>query len=126
MLATRFGSDKILFSQDITDQSRVLYYRNVMVRAKTALPFLTFDRDPYLVLADDGTLQWIMDAYTSSDDYPYAQPLDDGTDYMRNSVKLLIDAYNGTLRAYVSAPGDPLIRTWARILPGIFHPLDSM
>jgi uncharacterized protein len=126
VFATRFGSEKILFSGDITGQSRVLYYRNIRQRAIAALPFLRFDRDPYLVLADDGTLQWILDAYTSSDDYPYAQPLDDGTDYMRNSVKLVIDAYNGSLTAYVSVPGDPLIRTWARIFPGIFHPLDSM
>jgi uncharacterized protein len=126
VLAARFGSDKILFSQDITDQSRALYYRNIRQRARMALPFLRFDRDPYMVLAEDGTLQWILDAYTSSDDYPYAQRVQDGTNYMRNSVKLVIDAYHGTLTAYVSAPGDPLIRTWARIFPGIFHPLDSM
>src|SRR5207245_1761312 len=83
---------------DIRDSSRVLYYRNIVVRARTALPFLQFDRDPYLVLADDGTLQWILDAYTTSDDYPYAQRLADGTTYMRNSVKVVIDAYNGSLR----------------------------
>jgi uncharacterized membrane protein (UPF0182 family) len=126
MLAIRFGSSKVLFSQDITNDSRVLYYRNILERARTALPFLRFDRDPYLVLADDGSLQWILDAYTTSDDYPYAQKLDDGTTYMRNSVKLVIDAYNGSLTAYVSAPADPLIRTWARIFPGVFVPLDSM
>jgi len=126
MLAIRFGSTKILFSQDITDDSRVLYYRDIMTRAKTALPFLRFDRDPYMVLADDGTLQWILDAYTTSDDYPYAERLSDGTTYMRNSVKLVIDAYNGSLTAYLSAPADPLIRTWARIFPGIFVPLDRM
>jgi uncharacterized membrane protein (UPF0182 family) len=126
VLATRFGSDKILFSQDIRDSSRVLYYRNIMERARTALPFLRFDRDPYLVLADDGTLQWILDAYTVTDAYPYAQRLSDGTTYMRNSVKLVIDAYDGSLTAYVSAPADPLIRTWARIFPGVFVPLDSM
>jgi uncharacterized membrane protein (UPF0182 family) len=126
MLAMRFGSTKILFSQDITDDSRVLYYRGIVARARTALPFLRFDRDPYLVLADDGTLQWILDAYTTSEDYPYAQRLSDGTTYMRNSVKLVIDAYNGSLTAYVSAPTDPLIRTWARIFPGIFVPLDRM
>jgi uncharacterized protein len=126
VLASRFGSDKILFSQDITDGSRVLYYRNIMARARTALPFLRFDRDPYLVLADDGTLQWILDAYTSSSDYPYSWRLNDGTTYMRNSVKLVIDAYNGSLTAYVSAPSDPIIRTWARIFPGVFVPLDSM
>jgi uncharacterized membrane protein (UPF0182 family) len=126
MLAVRFGSINILFSQDITNDSRGLYYRDIMSRARTALPFLRFDRDPYLVLADDGTLQWILDAYTTSGDYPYAQRLSDGTTYMRNSVKLVIDAYNGSLRAYLSAPADPLIRTWARIFPGIFVPLDSM
>jgi len=126
LLAVRFGSIKILFSQDITNDSRVLYYRNVMERAQTALPFLQFDRDPYLVLADDGSLQWILDAYTTSNSYPYAQRLRDGTSYMRNSVKLVIDAYNGSLTAYLSAPADPLIRTWARIFPGIFAPLDSM
>jgi len=126
VLATRFGSNKILFSQDIRDSSRILYYRNIVQRARTALPFLRFDRDPYLVLADDGKLQWILDAYTVSDDYPYAQRLSDGTTYMRNSVKLVIDAYDGSLTAYVAAPADPLIRTWARIFPGIFVPLDSM
>ena len=78
------------------------------------------------MIAADGKLEWILDAYTTSDGYPYAEPLRDGTNYMRNSVKLVIDAYDGSLRAYVSAPADPLIRTWARIFPGIFAPLDSM
>jgi uncharacterized membrane protein (UPF0182 family) len=126
LLSIRFGSSKILLSQDITNDSRVLYHRNILARAKKALPFLRFDRDPYLVVAGDGTLQWILDAYTTSDVYPYAQPVLDGTSYMRNSVKLVIDAYNGSLTAYVSAPADPLIRTWTRIFPGIFVPLDSM
>ncbi|HSB55291.1 MAG TPA: UPF0182 family protein, partial [Gemmatimonadales bacterium] len=126
LLAARFGSSKILLSQDITNDSRVLYYRHVMARARKALPFLRFDRDPYLVVAADGTLKWILDAYTLSDAYPYAQRLGDGTTYMRNSVKLVIDAYDGSLKAYLSAPADPLIRTWARIFPGIFLPLDSM
>ncbi|MEZ0332404.1 MAG: UPF0182 family protein [Gemmatimonadales bacterium] len=126
LLAARFGSSKILFSQDITNDSRVLYYRDIAGRARKALPFLGFDRDPYLVIAGDGTLKWILDAYTTSDGYPYAQRLRDGTTYMRNSVKLVIDAYDGSLTAYLSAPADPLIRTWARIYPGIFASLDSM
>ena len=91
-----------------------------------ALPFLRFDRDPYMVATTEGRLVWIADAYTTSDGYPYAQRLADGTSYMRNSVKLVIDAYDGSLTAYVSAPADPMIRTWARIFPGIFQPLDSM
>ena len=126
LLAVRFGSSKILFSQDITSDSRVLYYRDIAIRAAKALPFLRFDRDPYLVVTADGALRWLLDGYTTSDGYPYAQRLGDGTSYMRNSVKLVIDAYDGSLTAYVSAPQDPLIRTWARIFPGIFVPLDSM
>jgi len=126
ILAAAFGSSKILFSGDISNESRVLYNRTIATRAKKALPFLDFDGDPYIVIAGDGTLKWILDAYTSSNRYPYAQRLRDGTTYLRNSVKLVIDAYHGSLTAYVSAPGDPLIRTWSRIFPGIFVPLDSM
>ncbi len=126
LFAARFGTSKILFSGDITDQSKVLYVRRIMDRARQALPFLTFDPDPYLVITADGHLKWILDAYTSSDHYPYSEQLSDGTNYMRNSVKLVIDAYNGTLKAYVATPGDPLIRTWERVFPGIFSPLDSM
>ncbi len=126
VLAVRFASFKVLLSQDITNESRVLYYRNITARARKALPVLRFDRDPYLIVAGDGTLKWMLDAYTATDRYPYAQRLMDGTSYMRNSVKLVIDAYDGSLTAYVSAPADPLIRTWAGIFPGIFVPLDSM
>jgi uncharacterized protein len=126
IFATHFGSSKILFSGDITNGSRVLYNRTLMDRAKKALPFLEFDHDPYLIVAGDGTLKWILDGYTATERYPYSEHLRDGTSYMRNSVKLVIDAYDGTLAAYVSAPADPLIRTWARIFPGIFVSMDSM
>ena len=78
------------------------------------------------MIAADGTLKWILDAYTSTRHYPYAERLRDGTSYMRNAVKLVIDAYDGTLTAYVSAPGDPLIRTWSRIFPGIFVSFDKL
>jgi hypothetical protein len=126
LLAARFGESNILFSQDITSESRVLYNREITARAMKALPFLSFDHDPYLVIAAGGRLEWILDGYTSTDRYPYAQRLSDGTSYMRNSVKVVIDAYDGSVKAYVSAPSDPLIRTWERIFPGIFHPLDSL
>ncbi len=125
LFAARFGSSNVFFSQDITSDSRVLYNREILGRAAKALPFLTFDPDPYLVIAASGKLEWILDAYTSTDRYPYAQRLTDGTSYMRNSVKVVIDAYDGSLKAYVSAPSDPLIRTWARIFPGLLAPLDS-
>ena len=126
LLAFHFGSSKILFSGDITNESRVLYNRNIAWRASKALSFLRFDRDPYLVIAGDGTPKWFVDGYTATDRYPYAQRLQSGTSYMRNSVKLVIDAYHGSLTAYVSAPADPLIRTWSSIFPGVFRPLDSM
>jgi uncharacterized membrane protein (UPF0182 family) len=126
VLAAQFGSSKILFSQDITNESRVLYYRDIVERAKKALSFLRFDRDPYMVITADGKLKWLLDAYTTTSRYPYSQPLDDGTTYMRNSVKVVIDAYDGSVKAYVSIPSDPLIKTWSRIFPGIFTPLDNM
>ena len=126
MLAIRFGASNVFFSQDITDDSRALYNREILGRAQKALPFLSFDGDPYLVITPGGQLKWILDAYTSTDRYPYAQRLSDGTSYMRNSVKVVIDAYNGSLKAYIAAPSDPLIRTWARIFPGILAPMDSI
>src|SRR6266481_4309922 len=100
--------------------------RNILLRARTALPFLSFDGDPYLVVSDSGRLRWILDAYTATSRYPYAQPLDDGTNYMRNSVKVVIDAFDGTVTAYLADPRDPLVLTLAKVFPGIFQPLDAM
>jgi uncharacterized protein len=113
-------------SSDITSESRAMYFRNIRVRARTALPFLLFDNDPYLVVTDSGRLRWILDAYTATSRYPYAQPLDDGTNYMRNSVKVVIDAFDGTVTAYLADPHDPLVLTLAKVFPGIFQPLDAM
>lgn len=126
ILAAHFGSSKILLSGDITSASRVLYKRNIVDRVQSAFPFLVLDRDPYMVVAPDGTLQWIQDAYTVTDRYPYSYRAGDGTSYMRNSVKIVIDAYHGTMRPYIAEARDPLIRTWAKIYPGVFQPIDSM
>lgn len=126
ILAMHFGSSKILLSGDITDSSRILYHRNIVDRIKTALPFLRLDRDPYLVVADDGTLKWIQDAYTETSRYPYSFQAPDNSTYMRNSVKVIVDAYDGTISAYISAPNDPLVQTWAKVFPGVFQPLDSL
>ncbi|MGH7699070.1 MAG: UPF0182 family protein, partial [Gemmatimonadales bacterium] len=126
VLAAYFRSLKVLLSSDITSDSRAMYFRNVRQRARTALPFLLFDGDPYLVIDEAGRLRWILDAYTATDRYPYAQPLPNGINYMRNSVKVVIDAYDGSVTAYVADPGDPLILTLAKAFPGIMRPLDSM
>src|SRR2546421_313860 len=126
VLATYLRSLKVLLSSDITSDSRAMYFRNIRLRARTALPFLSFDGDPYLVVSDSGRLRWILDAYTATSRYPYAQPLDDGTNYMRNSVKVVIDAFDGTVTAYLADPRDPLVLTLAKVFPGIFQPLDAM
>jgi uncharacterized protein len=126
LYAFQFGSLKILLSDDIKGSARVLYRRNVMERATTAMPFLDFDDDPYLMITDAGELKWILDAYTTSDAYPYAQRTPDGTSYMRNSVKVVIDAYDGTVDAYIAQPNDPVVQTYANIFRGIFKPISAM
>ena len=126
LFAWRFGSLNILLSRDLTERTRIIYHRDVRERARRALPFLTLDRDPYLVIADDGTLKWMLDAYTMTARYPYSQRATDGTNYMRNSVKIVIDAYNGDVRAYQTDDTDPIIRTLARIYPGLLQPIAQM
>ena len=126
LYAVRFGSFNILLSNDLTARTRILYHRDIRERAQRALPFLYFDRDPYMVIANDGRLKWILDAYTATDHYPYAEPIEGGVNYMRNSVKVVIDAYDGTVLAYLTAPEDPIIRTLSRIYPGLLQPLSAM
>ena len=125
-LSAYFRSLKVLLSSDITSQSRAMYIRNIRQRARTALPFLIFDADPYMVIDAGGSLRWILDGYTATTRYPYSQPLQNGVNYMRNSVKVVIDAYDGAITAYLADPADPLVRTFAKIFPGIFQPLDAM
>lgn len=126
LYAFQLGSLKILLSDDIRGNAKILYHRNVMDRATSAMPFLDFDNDPYLTINDAGQLKWILDAYTTSDMYPYAQRTNDGTNYMRNSVKVVIDAYDGTVDAYIADPNDPVVQTYARIFGPIFKPLSEM
>ncbi|HEX6790861.1 MAG TPA: UPF0182 family protein, partial [Candidatus Krumholzibacteria bacterium] len=125
--ATYFRSLKVLLSSDITNESRAMYFRNIRERAEKALPFLHFDRDPYLVVDTEGRLRWILDGYTWTTRYPYSRGLGDGgVNYMRNSAKVIIDAYDGTVTAYLADPSDPLVQTLTRAFPGIFHSLDEM
>jgi uncharacterized protein len=125
MFALRFGSYQIVLSDDITPESRILFNRNIRERITKLAPFLRFlDQDPYLVVAD-GRLFWLYDAYTASNFYPYATP-SGPVNYIRNSVKFVIDAYNGTTTAYLADPSDPIAATYARIFPNTFKPLDEM
>ncbi len=122
--ASRFGTASLLLSTDVTAQSRIMFHRTVHDRVARIAPFLTLDRDPYLVLAD-GRLYWIVDAYTSSGSYPYSRPSGD-VNYIRNSVKVVVDAYNGTVRFYLVDPADPVAQAYAQIFPGLFRPLGEM
>jgi uncharacterized membrane protein (UPF0182 family) len=125
LFAARFGAYQMILSDDITPESRILFNRNIRARAQMIAPFLTFDQDPYLVVAD-GRLFWILDAYTTSSNYPYASRAGASLNYIRNSVKFVIDAYHGTTTAYLADADDPIAATWARIFPGLFTPLDEM
>jgi len=114
---------KLPFSDDVTRDSRLLMRRNVRDRVSTLAPFLTYDPDPYIVLSDDGRLSWIMDGFTVSDSYPYSTHyrLDSNLiNYMRNSVKVVIDAYDGTTTFYVFDKEDPIIAAYRRIFPSLF------
>ncbi len=124
--AWQFGDLNILISGEITSDSRILYNRNIQERVSRVAPFLKLDADPYLVSTEGGRLVWVQDAYTWSDKYPYSEPATDGTNYIRNSVKAVIDAYDGSVTLYVVEPDDPVIRTYQRIFPDLFTPGDEM
>ncbi len=133
LYALRFGDLKMLLSGDITKESRILYNRNIKERVAKIAPFLTYDRDPYAVIAE-GRLYWIIDAYTSTNRYPYSQPLPlNGAssttlrvNYIRNSVKAVVDAYDGAVTFYQADPDDPIIKTYAKTFPQTFRPLSDM
>ena len=126
LFAAHFRTEKILLSSDITGESRILYNRNISKRVKELAPFLGFDADPYMVVDDKGKLKWIIDAYTHSSRLPYSKPLKGGINYMRNSVKAVIDAYDGSVDFYISDPDDVLLKVYARIFPALFKPMASM
>jgi hypothetical protein len=120
---------KLPFSDDITAQSRLLMRRNIRDRVAALAPFLTFDRDPYIVVGADGRLVWMIDGFTSSDSYPYsvhASVGDGEVNYMRNSVKAVVDAYNGTTTFYIFDNADPIIAAWRGIFPDLFKDASAM
>ena len=120
---------KLPFSDDITPQSRLLMRRNVRDRVTALAPFLTYEPDPYVVLSDDGRLYWMLDAYTTSDNYPYSSHYGlngNSVNYLRNSVKVVVDAYNGTTTFYAFDPQDPVINAYRQIFPSLFKDASSM
>lgn len=123
IMMMKFRSVEILFSNSITPESKILFNRNIMQRASMLAPFLEFDQDPY-VAVHNGKLYWIIDAYTVSDRYPYSEPYS-GINYIRNSVKVVIDAYNGDTTFYIIEE-EPMIKTYAKIFPELFKPLSEM
>lgn len=125
-LAVRSGSVNVLMADDLRDDSRVILHRNIRTRVQELAPFLAFDDDPYMVVRENGELVWLLDAYTTSKRYPYAQRATRDVNYIRNSVKVMIDAYDGIPKFFVSDPSDPIIQTWEKIFPGSFKPLAHM
>ena len=126
LFAWYFGDPNILLSQYVTADSRIMFRRNIQERVRTLAPFLSLDSDPYIVVSG-GRLYWIQDAYTASSWFPYAQHIEgDTTNYIRNSVKVVIDAYNGSVSFYVADPDDPIVGTWRRIFPALFKPFAAM
>ena len=123
--AWQFGDFNILISGELTRESRMLYYRNIRERVNHLVPFLELDSDPYMVIMEGG-LFWVQDAYTTTDRYPYSEPIGDGINYIRNSVKAVVDAYDGSVTFYVTDPEDALIQTYQAIFPKLFVPAEQM
>jgi uncharacterized protein len=135
---------QMLFTDNFTADTKVLFRRNIKDRIRAIAPFLEFDSDPYLVVAntrlyepgmtpseqafpeDDNYLYWIIDAYTINDHYPYSEPTPKKFNYIRNSVKVVVDAYNGKVKLYIADPSDPIVHTWDEIFPNLLQPLDAM
>jgi uncharacterized protein len=138
LFAIYFRDWRILLTREFQPQTEVLFRRNINERVRAIAPFLRFDSDPYLVVADsnpdnnkafsqDGNyLYWIIDAYTTSEVYPYSDTGEDGINYIRNSVKLVVDAYNGSVNFYIADASDPIISSWQKIFPKMFKPLSDM
>jgi uncharacterized membrane protein (UPF0182 family) len=125
MFALRFGDMNILLTDALTDASRVMFNRQIQTRVRRIAPFLMLDKDPYPVIAD-GKLVWVQDAYTATDQYPYSEPYQRNINYIRNSVKITIDAYDGTTTFYVMEPDEPILRAYRAIFPALFKPMEQM
>lgn len=132
VLGARQKNLKLAFSGDVTDESKILINRNIIKRAEKIMPYIIYDEKPYQVITEDGKLVWVIDGYTTSNNYPYSQSTiieRDGTkqriNYIRNSVKVLIDSYDGTMRFYITDRTDPIIMAYRNIYPDLFQNIDE-
>ncbi len=125
VFAAREGSIQLLVSSNIDSESKIIVNRNVMERVRKIMPYLTYENDPYMVTVD-GKLYWMVDAYTTSANYPYSQPFDGNLNYIRNSIKVVVDAYNGDVDFYIVDEEDPIAETFGKIYPKLFKSYDEM
>lgn len=132
ILGIKTGDLGLAFNTNIKDNSKIITNRNILQRVKTVMPYLTYDPNPYMVVREDGSLVWVLDAYTTSNSYPYSQEstiVKDGfktkINYIRNSVKIIIDAYNGTMKFYLTDRSDPIAMAYRNIYPNLFMPLEE-
>ncbi|MFM7616575.1 MAG: UPF0182 family protein [Actinomycetes bacterium] len=129
--ATRFNDYNLLISGQVTPKTQMVFNRDIRSRVEQATPFLTFDADPYPVILDGGIV-WMLDGFTTSSYYPYSQPffgeggLGGQFNYVRNSVKVTVDAYTGVIKYYIVDPKDPIVRSWQQAFPDLFEPISAM
>jgi hypothetical protein len=126
LFSIKYSNLQILLTTNFTPESRIMIYRNIQERVKKVAPFLSYDNDPYIVISKEGKLFWIQDAYTISNNYPYSTPFKGYFNYIRNSVKVIIDAYNGTMNFYIVDQKDPLVKVYQNIFPQLFKNFDQM
>ncbi len=132
-LSMRFGHIDLIFSENITEETKIIFRRSIRERLNAIAPFLAYDYDPYMVISESGKLYWIQDAYTVSGRLPYSEPhrafpgrAYGRINYIRNSVKIVIDPYSGTTSFFVADEEDPILKTLSKIFPGTFHPLEDL
>ena len=126
LFSIKYSNLQILLTTQFTPESRIMIYRNIQERVKKVAPFLSYDNDPYMMISKEGKLFWIQDAYTISNNYPYSAPFKGYLNYIRNSVKVIIDAYNGTMDFYIVDQKDPLVKVYQNIFPQLFKNFDQM
>ena len=126
LFALHFGDINLILNGDISNESRLLWQRNIVERVQMVAPFLSYDSDPYIVVSGDGQLYWMHDAFTTTDRYPYSNPLDGRINYIRNAVKVVTNAYDGTMTFYIADPSDPIIASYAAVFPSLFQPMSAM